>query len=58
MDDGDPRRPCLRPRGTHPAVPAWWGRQPWGRRGALPHGARHAGHRMEDREEKERWGKG
>jgi hypothetical protein len=35
MDDGDPRRPCLRPRGTHPTAPARWGRQPWG--GAAPY---------------------
>jgi hypothetical protein len=52
---GDPWHSCPRARGAHPAGKV--GATAMGRRGALPHGVRHAGRGREDREERE-MGKG
>jgi hypothetical protein len=52
---GDPWHSCPRARGAHSAGKV--GASAMGRHGALPHGVRHAGHGMEDREER-RDGKG
>jgi hypothetical protein len=47
---GDPWHSCPRARGAHPARKV--GDVGHGRCGTLPHGARHASHGMEDREER------